>query len=129
MLVGAEKVAEVLLFVTSEPELPFASDQFTGLFEVNVTMPFSRAEVAEGVIIRPPLVITATPVPVRLTVVGEPGWLPVTTTEAVSAATREGLNDTDKTQLAPEGTVLPQLWERRKSLALPPAIEIEESER
>lgn len=128
-MAGAVKVAEVLLLETREPELPFAKDQFTGLLAVNVTVPFSPAEVADGVITKPPLVTATSPVPVTRTAVGDPGWFPMMLIKPVSLAINDGLKLTEIVQLAPEGTTFPHVVESGKSLAFGPAIEIPESER
>jgi hypothetical protein len=70
---GATKVAVVADVGVSVPELPVASDQFTGRFAVRVTVPFTPAETADGVTTRPPLLTAALPVPVSTTTLGEPG--------------------------------------------------------
>lgn len=119
-MAGATNVAEVALFEISVPELPLAKDQFTARLAVNVTAPFSEANVAEGVTTRPPLVIAAMPVPVAGTRRGDPGWFPLIAMDVVSAATELGLKLTDNVQVAPEGKVLPQVFDTRKSLELPP---------
>ncbi len=109
----------MLLAEARVPELPLASDQFTGRLDVNVTVPFSPAYVAEGVMINPPLVMAATPVPVRLICTGDPASFPLIATMEASAATRDGLKLTEIVQDAPEGTILPQVLETRKSVELP----------
>ncbi len=126
---GAEYVAAVLELEMSEPELPFTRAQFTGRFAVKVTTPFSPAEVADGVITRPPLVIATAPVPVTPASTGEPASLPLITMDADSAATTEGLKETVIVQVAPEGTVLPQVFESRKSDAFGPLIVIPDKDK
>ena len=122
-------MAAVVEPAASVPELPFASDQLTGLFAVKPTVPFSPAKVADGVIARPPLVTAATPGPVIATTVGEPGWFPLIDMLATELFTAVGLNVVEIVQLAPEGTVLPQVVDMRKSLASPPASEISDNDR
>jgi hypothetical protein len=120
-------VADVVLFTVSVPELPAANTQLTGRFEEKVTVPFSPVEVAEGVMISPPLVTATTPVPVTGRSVGELGWLPVITSDAVSVCANEGLNEMEMVQLAPEGTVVPHVFEAKKSAAFAPLIVMLES--
>ncbi len=122
-------MADVLELEVSEPELPFTRAQFTGRFAVKVTVPFSPAEVADGVIIRPPLVMATAPVPVTPASTGEPTSLPLITIDADSAATKEGLKETVIVQVAPEGTVLPQVFERRKSDAFGPLMVIPDKDK
>lgn len=122
-------MADVLLVTANAPALPGASVQFTGLFEVIVTVPFSAAYAAEGVSTRPPLEIATAPVPDTFTCTGEPGSFPLIEMAAVSEAVVDGWNFTDIAQVAPDATVVPQLFETRKSAAFVPVIVIEESDR
>jgi len=129
IVAGATYVADVALFEISVPELPLAIDQFTGRLVVTVTAPFSEANVAEGVTTRPPLVIADVPVPVAVTRRGDPGWFPLTAMAVVSAATELGLKLTDNVQVAPDAKMLPQVFDTRKSLELPPLTVIPDSDK
>ena len=123
-MAGAVKVADVGVLDVIAPELPVASDQFTGRFAVTVTVPFSPANVAEGVITNPPLIIAATPVPLTAAVTGEPSSFPFIASIAASFATNDGLNATEIVQPPPDAKTAPQLLETEKSLAFAPIVEM-----
>ncbi len=114
----------MLLLDSSVPELPLAKAQLTGRFAVNVTVPFSPAKVADGLITKPPLVIAAAPVPASPTDKGEPGSFPAIEIDAASAATNDGLKLTEIVQVAPEATIVPQVFDDRKSPELDPVTAI-----
>jgi hypothetical protein len=65
------------------------------------------------------------PVPVRVTVCGEPAALSTTETAAVKLATEAGVKVTEIEQLAPAASEPPQVLVWAKSVGLVPVMEIE----
>ena len=93
----------------SEPALPAASDQVTDRSAVTVSGVATFATGVAGVRTGALLLEEPVPVPLRTTDCGELEALSVMLTDAVSAATVEGVKVAVRVQVAPAFRVAPQL--------------------
>lgn len=99
---GALYVACVESMVAKEPRAPGCNVKWTALLAVRVTLPLIVALEVDGVTTNPPF--SKAPVPLRVTVCGEPVALSVMESEALSAPPVAGVNTTESVQVAPVAT-------------------------
>jgi hypothetical protein len=121
MEAGAVYVACMSSLTFNVPELPETRDHVTGRLELKVVVAPICECVADGLTVRPPLVIRFCPVPVREIVCGEPAAESTMESVAASTPTMDGVNETLIVQLAPDGTVAGQEFDVAKSAAFAPA--------
>src|SRR6185437_13818643 len=99
---------------------PAAREKYTGRLVLNVTTPLSWETIAEAFTVRPPLVMRFWPVPVSEIVWGEPPEESTIEMAALSFPTMEGVNETVSVQAAPDGTIVPHVLDKPKSVAFAP---------